>query len=375
MTRHEHALQKSCRLDAHAATDPGRTASDSHPRSSGARPRSSGAVRKLARAASRLPLPCAKRLAVTIGAVLFATLASESTRAEAPPSWGQAGFLNQFESDLDDDGSFDMIGGFVRGQFVVRLTDDVHVRMLGSYHGVAYEFDDPPTIAGSEFKPWNTIHVARLNPLVGFELTDRIDLFAGPLVEASLENGADFSNGLKPGGLIGAEFRIDDDLVLGLGIVGVAEIEDDFYLQPVLILDWTPIDRLTIHASSMTTRGGKLEIAWAVTDELEIAGSVSYRRERFRLKERTLTTDPPPPTFRVGSKGVGEDRAVIPAFRVSYAPRAAFIADTLGAVRIDLEAGVALAGDLRIEDRTGGDIQTMGYDPAPTLSLTISIPL
>jgi hypothetical protein len=175
--------------------------------------------------------------------------------------------------------------------------------------------------------------------------------------------------------MLGAQMQVNPDLRVGLGILGVAEIEDDFYIQPVLILDWTPLDRLTIHASSMTTRGGKLEIAYAITDEIEVATSISYRRERFRLKERTLTTTPPPPTFRVGSKGVGEDRAVIPALRVSYVPRYAFIADTIGAVRFDIEAGVALAGDLRIESRTGGSIQTMGYDPAPTLSFTISVPL
>lgn len=307
--------------------------------------------------------------------LVYAALLPAPAKADVPGSWGQIGFLNQFESDLDDDGNFDVIGGFGRGQFVARLSDDVHVRLLGGYHGVSYEFDDPPTISGSEFKPWNTIHVARLNPLLGYELTEKINLFAGPLIEASLENGADFSNSLKPGGLIGAEMRVNETLKVGLGIVGVAEIEDDVYIQPVLILEWTPIDRLRIHASSMTTRGGKLEIAYAITDEFEIASSISYRRERFRLKERTLTTTPPPPTFRVGSKGVGEDRAVLPALRVSWTPKAPFIADTLGALRVDLEAGVALAGDLRIESRNGGSIQTMGYDPAPTLSLLISLPL
>lgn len=307
--------------------------------------------------------------------VLLGIWLPASIQAETPESWGQVGFLNQFEADMDDEGQFDVIGGFARGQFAVHLTDDFYVRMLGSYYGVSYEFSERPTIQDSRFKPWNTIHVARITPLFGFGITDDIDLLVGPVLEASIENGADFANGFKPGGMIAAEWRVNPNLKVGLGIVGVSEIEEDFYLQPVLILDWKPLDRLTLRASSMTTRGGEFEIEYAITDEFQIASSVSYRRERFRLKEHVLSTTPPPPVVRTGSKGVGEDRAVIPALRVSYSPKAQFVTDTVGALRIDLEAGVALAGDLTIESRTGDSIETNGYDPAPILSFKVSIPL
>ena len=301
--------------------------------------------------------------------------------AETPSSWGQAGFFHQFSTDVDDDGDFDLWTGYAKGQFVARLDDRVHVRMLGSYYGSSYEWDDPPAIIGSatDFKPWNTIHVARLNPLFGFELDDRINLFAGPLLEASLENGADLSNSLKPGGLLGAEMQVNESLKVGLGVLGVKEIEDDFYIQPLLILDWqTPIENLSVHASSWTTRGGRFEIIYGLLDgQLEIAPSVTYRRERFRLKEQDLSIAPPPPVPvpRIGSKGVGEDRAVLPALRVSWLPDHAFVRDTVGALRIDLEAGVALAGDLIFETDTGSKIQTTSYDPAPTLGFSVSIPL
>lgn len=308
-------------------------------------------------------------------AFAYAGILPYPAHADTPKSWGQVGFLNQFETALDGGGNFELDGGFVHGQFVVRLVDDVHVRMLGSYHGADYDFNPPPTIAGSSFKPWNVVHIVRLNPLLGYELNDKINLFAGPLVEASFENGADLSASLKPGGLIGAEMQINADLKVGLGLVGVAEIEGDFYLQPVLLLDWTPMDGLTIHASSWTTRGGRFEIAYAFTDEFEIATSVTYQRERFRLQEHTLTIEPPPPTFRIGSKGIGVDRAVIPALRISYSPKSQFIEQMIGALRIDLDVGVALAGSLRMESSTGGSIQTIGYDPAPTIGVNVSVPL
>ena len=127
--------------------------------------------------------------------------------AEPPESWGRAGFVHQFATDVDDDGEFDLWTGFARGQFVARIDEDVHVRMLGSYYGSSYEWDDPPAVIGSatDFKPWNTIHVARLSPVFGYELDDDITVFAGPVIEASLENGGDLADSVKPGGLLGAE--------------------------------------------------------------------------------------------------------------------------------------------------------------------------
>ena len=323
-----------------------------------------------------------ERPALALSAVMMlvvafslATLPPVSARADRADSWVDIGFINQFDTNLDDDGNFDVRGGYGRGQFAIRLTEDVRIRTVGSYYGVSYEFDDPPTIAGSEFKPWNTVHVGRLNPLVDVRINERWRVFAGPLFELSFENGADLGNGFKPGGLIGAELRVSPELRVGFGLLGVAEIEDDVYLQPLLLLDWTPSEKIRIHLESWTTRGGKIEIAYRATDKIEIATSLRYRRERFRLKERTISTSPPPPVFRTGSKGIGEDRAVIPAARISYSPHLPFILDTLGAVRVDLEVGVALAGDLRIENRMGSRIQSIKYDPAPSLGLTITIPL
>ena len=304
--------------------------------------------------------------------------AGESGSTEETPwleSSVELGYFHQFESDLDDDGSFDRYGAFATGHFAARLTDRVRVRMLGTYHGVAYEFDDPPTIAGSAFKPWNTIHVARLNPMLDVELNEKLRIFGGPIFEASLENGADIADGFRPGGLVGAEYIvIPGELKVGLGVLGVAEIESGYYIQPLLLLEWRPTQSLTINAESWTTRGGSLELVYRALDQLEVTASVTYRREKFRLKERVLVAGPTP-VFQTGSRGIGEDRAVVPALRISYFPEIGWIEDILGKMRVDLEVGVAVAGDLTIENRAGAQIQTISYDPAPSVGVNVVVPL
>jgi hypothetical protein len=314
-------------------------------------------------------------LGVALCCLIGLTAQADEEAGATSDSWVELSFLNQFDADFDDDdGTFDVRGGSGRAQFMIRLDDRVRVRTRTSYYGVSYEYDDPPTIAGSEFKPFNTIHVARLNPMLDVEVAEGWLVFGGPLMEASLENSADLANGLRFGGLLGAEYTVSPELSVGAGLIGMSEIEDDFYLQPLLLLDWRPIDRLSVHAESWTTRGGRVEVAYRVLDQLELGTSLSYRRERFRLKQRVVAPGPPP-VPRTGNRGVAEDRAVIPAVRISYLPDADFIRDTLGDLRLDLEAGVALAGDVRIEDRNGSKIQTMSYDPAPILELKIMIPL
>jgi hypothetical protein len=288
----------------------------------------------------------------------------------------QVGYFHQFETDLDDDGKFDHWGAYGLAHFAVRLTETVRIRTIGTFHGSEYGFDDAPTIAGSAFKPWNTIYNARLNPMVDVEIDDRWRVFGGPILEASLENGADLGQSLKPGALIGAAHIVrPGELKIGFGILGVAEIENGYYIQPLLLLDWKPTDQLAVHAESWTTRGGTIELAYRPIEPLEIAGSLTYRRERFRLKERTLSTTPPPPVFRTGSKGAGEDRAVVPALRISYLPGFDWVREVFGHPRLDFEVGVALAGELTLEDDDGDEIQTMNYDPAPSVGIRLVLPL
>ncbi len=334
--------------------------------------------------ANRPPSRLAARLllGLAIGLLVsgpgFAADDDEKSHEEMPwlETTVEAGYFHQFESDLDDDGKFDAHGAYAKGQLAIRLTDKVRIRTVGTYHGAGYEFDDPPTIAGSAFKPWNTIHVARLNPMLDVEITERWRVFGGPLIEASLENGADLTNGLKPGGLVGAEYIVlPDQLTVGLGLIGVAEIEGDPYFQPLILIEWRPRDDLTIRAESWTTRGGTLEMAYRPIDQIEIAPSITYRRERFRLKERAISTSPPPPVFRTGSKGIGEDRAVVPALRLSYFPEAPIIKEIFGKLRIDLDVSVAVAGDLTLENRNGSQIQTSSYDPAPAIGIGFLVPL
>lgn len=287
----------------------------------------------------------------------------------------EVGFIHQFKTDLDDDGDFEATGGFGRLQLGIPMSDTVRIRTIGTYHGVDYRFGDPPTIRGSKIKPWNTVHVGRLNPLIEFRVNEQWKVFGGPIFEASIENGADIGKGFKPGGLLGAEVTLSSTLAIGFGVLGVAEIESNPYFQPLLLLDWKPLDRLTVHVESWTTRGGEVEIAYRLIDQIEVAYSVRYRRERFSLKEHVVNAGPPA-VFRLGSRNeIGEDRAIISALQISYLPQSTVVNDLVGQIRVDLEIGVAYAGRLRIESNNGDLIQSTSYDPAPSLTLMVTVPL
>jgi hypothetical protein len=173
---------------------------------------------------------------------------------------------------------------------------------------------------------------------------------------------------------------VNDDLRIGLGILGVDDLESKAYIQPVLLLDWTATDRLSVHMESWTTRGGELELDWRVADGFEVAAAVGYRREQFRLNSRDDGGDPDavPPVLPVpyaASNGIAEDRSWNTALRLSYLPSCTFVKDWFGDLRIDFDVAVALGGDFQVRNADDTILTEQSYDAAPSLGLTFRVPL
>ena len=141
-------------------------------------------------------------------------------------------------------------------------------------------------------------------------------------------------------------------------------------------LDWTLADSLALHMASWTTRGGEIELDWRIHEQFELAASVGYRREQYRLNERTDGAIPPAlPTPTAISEGLAEDRAYTTALRASWMPRCRFVQNVFGDLRIDLDVAVALAGRLEVRDENDALLTEQSYDAAPSLGLTFRVPL
>jgi hypothetical protein len=79
----------------------------------------------------------------------------------------------------------------------------------------------------------------------------------------------------------------------------------------------------------------------------------AWRSYRFRLDDKGI-----------GPAGVGEEQTVIGFLHLSR---------SFGrSVTMDLYAGGAFAGELRVKDSNGNELATTDFDPAPLLGVTFS---
>jgi hypothetical protein len=104
------------------------------------------------------------------------------------------------------------------------------------------------------------------------------------------------------------------------------------------------------------------EVSWQVSETVSLGTGLTFQTRRFRLSDKTrVAASGGARTGRTDEGGVGQE-SEIPVFAMlRWKPTAK--------TAIDLLAGVAFAGNVRVESKTGGRIADDSYDPAPFAGL------
>ena len=298
-----------------------------------------------------------------------------------PASHYDIGFTYQFHTDVEDGGSFQMWSGFLDGVYDIEFTEPWSVVTRFDYRADVYDFDGAPPDGTNGFPllQWGVIHTPRLELIGAYQFGDDWRVYLGAVLEFSFEGGANIRDGFRPGGVTAFEWTITDSLRAGGGVVVVADLDSTAYASPVLLLDWIITDAFALHMESWTTRGGDIELGWQPADSFEIAASLGFRREYYRLNEREFDADPAPGLEDFQPMQISEalvrDRAYTAAARISWHPGMRIVKDVFGDLRIDLDGGVAYLGTLTIDDQDGDQISKQDYDAAPWIGLKLHVPL
>jgi hypothetical protein len=286
------------------------------------------------------------------------------------------GFAYQFASDVADGGDFHLWQAWVDGVYDVEMTPLFSVVARFDYNADDYHFEDTPDVNGFPLLQWGLISSLRFDPLFAFDIHDDWRIFVGPDLEFSFETGANIREAFTPGGLAAVEWTVNDDLRVGLGVIAIADLDSKAYVSPILLLDWNLSESLAVHMESWSTRGGEIELGWRAIDQLELAASIGYRRELYRLNQRDDGVQPPGiPTPLEISDGLAQDRAYNAALRVSWLPQFDFVQNTFGDLRIDLDVAAVFAGKLKVDDSTDATLSEQDYDATPAIGLSFYVPL
>jgi hypothetical protein len=214
-----------------------------------------------------------------------------------------------------------------------------------------WRFDDPVGFGGHD--PWGQIYRTGLSFPFSHGTRGGWRLLFSPTIEYSGESGAELSDALEYGATLSALRRLGPDLTLGLG-VGVFERIEETSVFPFIAIDWRINERLRLSNPFVAGPAGPagLELSYTLGSDWRLGLGAAYRSLRHRLDR-----DGPFPG------GVGEYR-FIPVF-VNLGR------DLSPSVRFSLYAGVALDGELRVEDKNGRRLYEDDQDPTPMLGISV----
>lgn len=262
------------------------------------------------------------------------------------------GVAHQFETDIDNGGDFSM----TRVGFAVALRYPIG-EALRLTHPLVYDYDHYDFSANGFGEPWDDTHTLSYAPNLDWRIDEKWSASVGGIIGFAAESDADLDQALIGGGQIGARYRFNENLTLGLGVLAITQIEDNVQVIPVLLFDWQITEQLAlrnVRPMAGLRSGAGAELAWQFAEPFTLAVAVNYDSRRFRLDDDVANPS-----------GVGENQRIPVYVEFNYKPNPMISLSIIG--------GASFAGELRVENSIGNEITEQDYDPAPFVGVGGSI--
>jgi hypothetical protein len=268
-------------------------------------------------------------------------------------AFSRGGFVHQFDTDIDNGGSFSVNRLFIQGGPNYTTKGGTSLSLALGYGLDEYDFSGDSGFGS--WQPWEDIHTLRLSIPLRWQVSEKWSGFAAPTLRFSGESGADFSDSITGGAFVGFSYRFSERLSFGPGIGVLTRLEDNISIIPILVINWKITETLSLNTGRGigATSGPGLTLNWQTSRVWAFSLGGRYESRRFRLADNG--THP---------NGIGDDRS-LPIFggiEYSFTPM----------VRINAVCGVEVGGELRLEDEGGDTIIEEDHDPAGFLGVAFS---
>ena len=263
------------------------------------------------------------------------------------------GYAHFFATDFDSGGGEVAVDrGFMSGTWSHSTSETYSWSVDVNWEGSWYDFSNTGTLAAAAGgRPWGAVQSVNILPGATFVLDPRWRLTTRVVLGFAGENNADAFDSFTYGGIAALSYAFSETFVLGGGVLAVSRIEDDALVVPQVLIDWRPCKefRLSNFAGPEAFPGGAgLEGIWTISDEYELALGGRYTYRRFRLDDSGGAA---------ATNGVGTDEGLPVWIRATARGKCGG--------RVDLVAGMQVAGEMRIDDSTGNELARVDVEPAP----------
>jgi hypothetical protein len=291
--------------------------------------------------------------AVDIPAILSADL-------KGPPSFVNFQYGHQFKTSVNDGGA-DMSrdNAFLMGGHRFALGENTSLIAIGGYTLHAYNFRGN----SNSFYQWDDVHRMVLGAMIGHELNDRWRLIGGVIYRSWGEGGADYGKSITGGFIAGFDYHPDENYSVGLMLGAFTQLESGLGIIPIPTMKWQFADnwRWNIGMVSVFDPGVGTEVTWQINEDVSLGTGITFQTRRFRLNDKNRANGAPSRPNRNDDGGVGQETEVPVFVALKWKPSPK--------TNVDLLAGVAFAGNVRVESDAGGRIKDDDYDAAPFVGL------
>ena len=255
----------------------------------------------------------------------------------------------QTGASIDSGGAFESMQYQTTARVEGPLTQSLQFNLVAAYTYTDYDFGPcgPPPAACFANNPWQGINQLDLSPGASLAITPAIKLRLSFPIRWNAEGNAD-ENAITAGIVTQLQWQISSRLVVGLGVGVVSEIEEDTRVYPAISLDWKMASDLRLRTRGGPYQGGEIALVWSPSDFFHGVLSAGYERQRFRLANSGPNPD-----------GIAEATSVplLVGLEFGFSSR----------LKIVAEGGMAVSGELRIENHRGELRTSSAYDSAGLL--------
>jgi hypothetical protein len=276
------------------------------------------------------------------------------TERDAPDWEADYRFAIQYQKGaaIDSGGSVEImeyaLGAWMEGP----LSDSVQFHLDASYVFTDYDFgpaagcSNPMVTVCFTNDPWQDIQRLDVAPGTSLILTPALRLRLSFPLRWNSEGDTD-ENGVTAGMLVQLQWEMSSRFTAGLGIGVTSELEEDVSVYPAFSLDWKMGPDVRLRTRGGPYQGGTVEWVWSPSDFFQGALSAGYERQRFRLANKGPNPD-----------GIAEATSVPLLLGMKF---------RASRFNLVVEGGMAVSGDLRIEDHTGQLLAVSDYGSAGIL--------
>lgn len=278
-------------------------------------------------------------------------LALDETPAPQPRSVG-GGYVHQFSASAGNgsDMSVDRFYASFSSRMVVN--EDVTVALAMGYEFDWYHWSGNPMGVSN---PFGNVNLFALQGRVAVKVAPTwVATFAGIFALAG-ETNADAGDSLYGGGIASIAWASSPDMILGIGVLGVSQIENDPIIIPIPVVHWHFAEEWEVSSIRRPPASPfvGVDVAWEPKgSKVDMSLGIGWQLRRFRLDSSSDASI---------SNGVGEDQSWAAFGTIGY--------DMTPGIRFDVLFGLTFSEQLSLETATGRQVSSTDVDPNALLGI------